>query len=137
MAQSVDLYDTAYGNFATEVLEQVRRETYGEDFGQSSSVTGQEYRRFFRLLGLAAAEHVLDDRTASRQTPPRRQPQNRTAQNNLGATHRAGMTRPNLPASRRTNSKGRQALLRRTLSTQLRRALQCRTRRVPFGARSP
>jgi SAM-dependent methyltransferase len=60
MSQSVDLYGTAYGNFATEVLGQVRRETYGEDFGQSSWVTGHEYRRFFRLLGLAAAEHVLD-----------------------------------------------------------------------------
>jgi SAM-dependent methyltransferase len=60
MSQSVDLYGTAYGNFATQVLEQVRRETYGEDFGQSSWVTGPEYRRFFRLLGLRAADHVLD-----------------------------------------------------------------------------
>ena len=42
MSQSVDLYGTAYGNFATEVLEQVRRDTYGEDFGQSSWVTGDE-----------------------------------------------------------------------------------------------
>jgi SAM-dependent methyltransferase len=60
MSQSVDLYGTAYGNFATEILEQVRRETYGEDFGQSSWVTGREYRRFFGLLELATAEHVLD-----------------------------------------------------------------------------
>ena len=60
MSQSVDLYGTAYGNFATQALEQVRRETYGEDFGQSSWVTGQEYRRFFRLLGLTASDHVLD-----------------------------------------------------------------------------
>src|SRR5262245_27369527 len=60
MSSSVDLYGTAYGNFATQALEQVRRETYGEDFGQSSWVTGPEYRRFFDLLGLAAADHVLD-----------------------------------------------------------------------------
>jgi len=60
MTQPVDLYGTAYGNFAAEVLGQVRRETYGEDFGQSSWVTGDEYRRFFRLLGLNAADHVLD-----------------------------------------------------------------------------
>jgi SAM-dependent methyltransferase len=60
MTQSVDLYGTAYRNFATQALEQVRRETYGEDFGQSSWVTGQEYRRFFRLLGLRATDHVLD-----------------------------------------------------------------------------
>jgi SAM-dependent methyltransferase len=60
MSQSVDLYGTAYGNFAAEVLAQVRRDTYGEDFGQSSWVTGPEYRRFFQLLELAAADHVLD-----------------------------------------------------------------------------
>jgi SAM-dependent methyltransferase len=60
MSRSVDLYGTAYGNFETEVLEQVRRDTYGEDFGQSSWVTGPEYRHFFQLLKLAAADHVLD-----------------------------------------------------------------------------
>src|SRR5262249_43337968 len=60
MSSSVELYGTAYGNFATEALEQVRRETYGEDLGQSSWVTSQEYRRFFALLGLAPADHVLD-----------------------------------------------------------------------------
>jgi hypothetical protein len=36
MSQPVDLYGTAYTNFATEALALVRRETYGEDFGQSS-----------------------------------------------------------------------------------------------------
>jgi SAM-dependent methyltransferase len=60
MSQSVDLYGTAYGNFAIHALEEVRREAYGEDFGQSSWVTGQEYRRFFRLLELKASDHVLD-----------------------------------------------------------------------------
>jgi cyclopropane fatty-acyl-phospholipid synthase-like methyltransferase len=60
MSQSVDLYGTAYGNFATPALEQVRRETYGEDFGQSSWVTGDEYRRFFQLLELRESDHVLD-----------------------------------------------------------------------------
>jgi len=60
MPSSVDLYGTAYGNFATRAVEEVRKETYGEDFGQSSWVTGDEYRRFFQLLGLRAGEHVLD-----------------------------------------------------------------------------
>ncbi|WP_165231245.1 SAM-dependent methyltransferase [Aquisphaera insulae] len=60
MPPTVDLYGTAYGNFAEDVLTQVRRDTYGEDFGQSSWVTGIEYRRFFQLLKLAAADHVLD-----------------------------------------------------------------------------
>jgi ubiquinone/menaquinone biosynthesis C-methylase UbiE len=60
MAKSVDLYGTAYGNFATRTLEEVRKETYGEDFGQSSWVTGDEYRRFFQAMKLRAGEHVLD-----------------------------------------------------------------------------
>jgi ubiquinone/menaquinone biosynthesis C-methylase UbiE len=60
MSAPVDLYGTAYGNFAAPALEAVRRETYGEDFGQSSWTTGDEYRGFFRLLGLSAADHVLD-----------------------------------------------------------------------------
>jgi SAM-dependent methyltransferase len=60
MSPSVDLYGTAYGNFATQVLEQVRRDTYGEDFGQSSWVTADEYRRFFRLVDLKPTDQVLD-----------------------------------------------------------------------------
>jgi SAM-dependent methyltransferase len=60
MSSSVDLYGTAYGNFATRAVEEVRKETYGEDFGQSSWVTGDEYRRFFQMLELRAGEHVLD-----------------------------------------------------------------------------
>ena len=59
MSRTVDLYGTAYGNFADSAIEQVRRETYGEDFGQSSWVTGDEYRRFFRTLGLSSADRVL------------------------------------------------------------------------------
>ncbi len=60
MSRSVDLYETAYANFATHALQQVRRDTYGEDFGQSSWVTADEYRRFFRLVDLGPTDHVLD-----------------------------------------------------------------------------
>lgn len=60
MSDSVDLYGTAYGNFAAEALAQVRRETYGDDFGQSSWITAAEYRRFLQLLELSADHHVLD-----------------------------------------------------------------------------
>jgi SAM-dependent methyltransferase len=60
MTHAADLYGTAYGNFATRALQEVRRETYGEDFGQSSWVTGQEFREFIRLLGLSANDRVLD-----------------------------------------------------------------------------
>ncbi|MGE3807213.1 MAG: cyclopropane-fatty-acyl-phospholipid synthase family protein, partial [Gemmataceae bacterium] len=60
MADNVDLYGTAYGNFATRVLGQVRGSTYDVDFGQSSWVTAEEYRRFFALMKLTADDHVLD-----------------------------------------------------------------------------
>lgn len=60
MAAPVDLYGTAYGNFATQTLEQIRRETYGEDLGQSSWITADEYRRFFDRLQLSAQDQVLD-----------------------------------------------------------------------------
>jgi cyclopropane fatty-acyl-phospholipid synthase-like methyltransferase len=60
MSPSVDLYGTAYGNFATRALNEVRCDTYGDDFGQSSWVTADEYRRFFRLLDLGPNDHVLD-----------------------------------------------------------------------------
>ncbi|HEV8003677.1 MAG TPA: methyltransferase domain-containing protein [Planctomycetaceae bacterium] len=59
-SSSVDLYGTAYGNFATRAVEEVRQATYGEDFGQSSWVTAEEYRRFLRMLGLRAREQILD-----------------------------------------------------------------------------
>jgi hypothetical protein len=35
MSQSVDLYGTAYGNFAAHALEHVRRDTYGEDLARA------------------------------------------------------------------------------------------------------
>jgi SAM-dependent methyltransferase len=60
MPEPVDLYGTAYGNFATRALEHVRRETYDEDFGQNSWITAREYRRFFKLLDLKPTDHVLD-----------------------------------------------------------------------------
>jgi cyclopropane fatty-acyl-phospholipid synthase-like methyltransferase len=60
MPGNVNLYGTAYGNFAAQAVEQVRRETYDVDFGQSSWVTADEFRRFFRTLNLTATDHVLD-----------------------------------------------------------------------------
>ncbi len=60
MTSSVDLYGTAYGNFAARAVAEVRQETYGEDFGQSSWVTADEYRRFLARLKVRADERVLD-----------------------------------------------------------------------------
>ena len=60
MAVQVDLYNDAYGNFAEAVLAQVRRDTYGEDVGQSSWMTTGEYRQFFAWLVLAPESLILD-----------------------------------------------------------------------------
>jgi cyclopropane fatty-acyl-phospholipid synthase-like methyltransferase len=60
MVDQVDLYNSAYGNFATDVLGQVRRETFGEDIGQNSWVTVAEYLRFFQWLNVKPASTVLE-----------------------------------------------------------------------------
>ena len=60
MSDAVNLYGSLYSTIAEDVYRLIRRVTYGADFGQSSWVTGEEYRRFFELLKLKAADHVLD-----------------------------------------------------------------------------
>ena len=42
MGASVDLHNTLYGNYGTDVYRDVRIATYGEDFGQTSWVTTEE-----------------------------------------------------------------------------------------------
>jgi SAM-dependent methyltransferase len=60
MPAGVDLYNTAYSNYAAEVYRQVRIETYGEDFGQTSWVDTEESREIPRLLGLKTESLVLE-----------------------------------------------------------------------------
>jgi SAM-dependent methyltransferase len=60
MPNHVDLYDSTYGNFREQVLTDVRRETYGEDIGQNSWITTEEYDLFYSWLRLVAQPHVLD-----------------------------------------------------------------------------
>ncbi len=60
MAERVDLYDTAYANYAAEVYREVRLETYGEDFGQTSWVTTEESREIPKLLDLNTNSSVLE-----------------------------------------------------------------------------
>ena len=52
MSNRVDLYDSTYGNFKEQVLAEVRRETYGEDIGQNSWITAEEYDAFYGWLSL-------------------------------------------------------------------------------------
>jgi ubiquinone/menaquinone biosynthesis C-methylase UbiE len=60
MSKQVDLYNSTYGNFQDRVLAEVRRETYGEDFGQNSWITTGEYDTFYAWLNLSAGDHVLE-----------------------------------------------------------------------------
>jgi SAM-dependent methyltransferase len=60
MAAKVDLYNTYYDKFAAEAQAAVRRETYGEDIGQSSWMTAEELRHFIELLGIGESTNVLE-----------------------------------------------------------------------------
>ena len=57
---SVDLYDNVYADFAGDAEHAVRRETYGEDLGQSSWLTAREWLEFADQLGIAAGTDVLE-----------------------------------------------------------------------------
>jgi ubiquinone/menaquinone biosynthesis C-methylase UbiE len=60
MPGKVDLYDGEYGNFASDVYQQVRIETYGVDFGQTSWVTTEESAEIPALLELTSDSSVLE-----------------------------------------------------------------------------
>jgi ubiquinone/menaquinone biosynthesis C-methylase UbiE len=60
VAQSVDLYDSAYGNYESDTYRQVRLETYGEDLGQTSWVTTEESNEIPQLLDLSLNSFVLE-----------------------------------------------------------------------------
>jgi SAM-dependent methyltransferase len=60
VSQKVDLYDSAYGNFESDAYRQVRNETYGEDFGQTSWVTTEESNEIPQLLALKLNSPVLE-----------------------------------------------------------------------------
>jgi ubiquinone/menaquinone biosynthesis C-methylase UbiE len=58
--QKVDLYNSAYGNFATETYRQIRVESYGDDFGQTSWISAEECREIPRMLALTRDSNVLE-----------------------------------------------------------------------------
>jgi cyclopropane fatty-acyl-phospholipid synthase-like methyltransferase len=60
MHNAVDLYDNVYGDFASAAEAAVRRETYGEDIGQSSWMTAAEWLRFADQLLVGPTSHVLE-----------------------------------------------------------------------------
>ena len=56
----VDLYDTSYDHYATTAHQEVRRETYGEDIGQTGWMTTREFCNFLHLLAIGADSNVLE-----------------------------------------------------------------------------
>src|ERR1700753_144923 len=60
MTGKVDLYDGEYGNYEADVYQQVRTETYGVDFGQTSWVTTEESTQIPILLTITANSSVLE-----------------------------------------------------------------------------
>jgi SAM-dependent methyltransferase len=60
MPDKVDLYNTSYGNSETEVYSEIRLETYGVDFGQTSWVSQEELSEIPSLLKIDAASDVLE-----------------------------------------------------------------------------
>jgi SAM-dependent methyltransferase len=57
---AVNLYDNVYGDFSSNAEFAVRRETYGEDLGQSSWLTAREWLGFADRLGVTADADVLE-----------------------------------------------------------------------------
>jgi len=57
---SVDLYNNVYADFTSRAEAAVRQETYGEDLGQSSWLTAQEWLEFAARLGIGAGVEVLE-----------------------------------------------------------------------------
>jgi len=55
-----DLYNNAYGNYASDAYRLVRLETYGEDFGQTSWVTTEESNEIPQMLGSERDSSVLE-----------------------------------------------------------------------------
>src|SRR5262245_52679653 len=60
MLNRVDLFYNAYANFTGDVLKAVREEAFGDDIGQNSWLTAEEYRQFTGWLGLDEHTHALE-----------------------------------------------------------------------------
>ena len=56
----VDLYNNVYSGFGSDAEVAVRRQTYGEDIGQSSWMTASEWLGFADQLGATEASEVLE-----------------------------------------------------------------------------
>jgi len=60
MSDVVDLYNNVYGDYESPAQAAVRRATYGEDIGQSSWMTADEWLRSADRLGIGPESRVLE-----------------------------------------------------------------------------
>src|SRR6185503_18586702 len=60
MTKRIDLFDSTYSHFTEQVLDAIRKETFGQDIGQNSWLTLDEYDRFIQRLSLGPEHHVLE-----------------------------------------------------------------------------
>lgn len=60
MAKRIDLFDSTYSHFTKQILGTIREETFGQDIGQNSWNTVEEYDRFLSWLDLRPEHHVLE-----------------------------------------------------------------------------
>ena len=55
-----EFYDRTYGGFADRLNTTIRSEAFGEEIGQNSWLTADEYRGFFSWLGIDESRRVLE-----------------------------------------------------------------------------
>ena len=60
MTENVDLYNSSYSNYSLELYSEIRLETYGEDYGQTSWVSTAESHEIPELLRLSSSSSVLE-----------------------------------------------------------------------------
>jgi SAM-dependent methyltransferase len=60
LSANIDLFYDTYANFTEQVLASVRAATFGEDIGQNSWVTADEYEGFIQSLRLRDEAHVVE-----------------------------------------------------------------------------
>ena len=60
MNANVDLFYNTYANFNEQVLAAVREETFGQDIGQNSWLTVEEFEQFIGWLNIDAGSHLLE-----------------------------------------------------------------------------
>lgn len=60
MTTNVDLYSSSYSNYSLKLYSEIRLETYGEDYGQTSWVSTEESHEIPELLQLSPGSSVLE-----------------------------------------------------------------------------